>query len=307
MAFLTKYNFSQLSQNLKINIDVSLDMFLKHIYNDAEIYSILNKREIEYLFKYKMLLDDEERFVVEYYNEVPEKEDTKNFVFNKGGKMKYHLISDCKLITKDYLDFNIPEEIKNIGNEAIQEYREWFNTNNFGDKYRKKQIDTNKIIFAFNSKYPKKYNIQRIEDNSNLLVLEQPNSTYKLIDQEYDFEKLKKELTKLKMDWQYNFPCKTTRIIAKFKHLITKSDEEINTKISEIFSEVFILNFGMDNLKRQFQISKDITYRIINLILEHIKWTYNLNEKNFDKRTLERFGLECCLSCLKEVEKNGYS
>ena len=98
MAFLTKYNLSQLSQKLEINVDISLEMFLEHIYNDVDIYSILNKREVEYLFKYKMLLDDEQKFVVEYYNEVPEKEDSKNFVFNKGGKMKYHFIWQLKSI-----------------------------------------------------------------------------------------------------------------------------------------------------------------------------------------------------------------
>lgn len=307
MAFLTKYNLSQLCQSLEINTEVSLDMFLKHIYNDNEIFSILNKREIEYLFKYKMLLNDEVKFIVKYYKEIPEKLDTKNFVFNKGGKMKYHLISNCKLIVKDYLDFNIPEEIKDKGDDAIKEYRDWFNTNNFGEKYRKKDIDKNQIIFHFNAKYPKKYGIKLIEDNSNILIIEQPNSTNENVDFDYNFEKVKAELSKLKLDWQYNFPCKTTRIIAKFKYLVTKSDKEINDKISELFSDVFISNFGLDNLKQQFKLSKIITNQIITLILEHIKWTYNLQEKNFDYQTLEKFGLECCSSCSKEVQKNGCS
>ena len=82
MAYLTKYNLSKLCQKLEVKEEISLDLFIEHIYNDKEIYYILNKREIEYLFIYKMVLEDENKFIVEYYNEVPEREDTKSFVFN---------------------------------------------------------------------------------------------------------------------------------------------------------------------------------------------------------------------------------
>lgn len=303
MAFLTKYNLSQLCQKLNVNVEVSLEMFLEHIYNDREIYSMLNKREIEYLFKYKMLLDDEEKFVVEYYQEVPEKEDTKKFVFNKGGKMKYHLSPQCKLISKDYLDFNIPEEIKAIGDNAISEYRDWFNQNNFGDKFRNKTIDKNAIIFAFNSKYPSKYNIKPIEDNSNLLVIEQPNSKHENVDYEHNADTTKIKLEKLKNEWNANFPCGVTRVIAKFKHLLNKTDDEIENKISELFRPVFIQNYGMQNLKNKFILSKRLTTEIITLLLDQIKWTYNQKEKDFDNSTLEKFGLECCLSCIKEYKQ----
>lgn len=258
MAFLTKYNLGQLSQKLEINIDISLAMFLQHIYDDPEIYAILNKFEIEYLFKYKMLLEDEKTFAVEYYQEVPEKEDTKSYVFNKGGKIKYHLSPSCKLINKDYLDFKIPNDIKNKGDHAIQEYRDWFNSNKFGDRFRNKEIDKNTIITAFNSKYPNKYNISPIEDNSNLLIIEQPNSTIREVKNSYDYENTKRAVNKLKYEWQKNFTCGVTKTIAKFKHLSTKTDEEIKAKISELFSNVFIDNYGIDKLKSKFQLSKKL-------------------------------------------------
>lgn len=127
MAYLAKYNLSQLCQSLEVKCEINLETFLKYIYNDKEIFFILNKREIEYIFVYRMLHDDEKKFIVEYYKEVPEKEDTKTRVFNKGGKMKYHLTSNCKLLKKDYLDFNIPSEIIEISNQnknddAVNEY-----------------------------------------------------------------------------------------------------------------------------------------------------------------------------------------
>ena len=302
MAYLTKYNLGKLCQKIDINIDVSMEMFIEHIYNDKEIYFILNKREIEYLFIYKMLLDDEEKFIVEYYNEVPEKEDTKSLVFNKGGKTKYHLIPNCKLLKKDYLDFNIPSELKEQGDDAIEEYRDWFRSNNFGERFKQKEISKETIIKAFNLKYPIKYNIKPIEDNSNLLVIYIPNSTSRHLEEKFDVESFRIELNDLKLVWQNTFQCKVSRTFSKFKYLLAKSDEEIIGKMGEIFSENFVKNYGLNNLKNKFEISKTLTYRLIELLLEYIKWTYNLENKDFNILTLEKFGLECCHSCKTETE-----
>jgi len=54
-------------------------------------------------------------------------------------------------------------------------------------------------------------------------------------------------------------------------------------------------------LKDKFQISKKLTYELIDLLLEYIKWTYKAENKNFDELTLEKFGLECCHTC-KNIE-----
>lgn len=300
MAYLTKYNLSKLCQKLEIKVDISLDMFLEHIYDDKEIFFILNKREVEYLFIYKMLLDDEEKFFVEYYDEVPEKEDTKNMVFNKGGKMKYHLSPSCKLLKKDYLDFNIPEDIKEKGDNAVEEYREWFRINNYGEKFKNKEIDKEFIIRAFNLKYPSKYDIKRIEDNSNLLVIEIPNSNIKHLESEFDLENFKIKLNELKLMWQNTFQCKVSRTFSKFKYLLTKTDAEIISKMGDIFSKEFVENYGIVNLKNKFEISKNLSYKIIELLLDYIKWTYKLENKDFNNLTLETYGLECCYFCKSE-------
>lgn len=300
MAYLTKYNLSKLCQKLEVKEEISLDLFIHHIYNDKEIYYILNKREIEYLFIYKMVLENENKFVVEYYNEVPEREDTKSFVFNKGGKTKYHLNQNCTLLKKDYLDFNIPEDIKSKGDNAIDEYREWFRLNNFGEKFKNKEISKDEIIRAFNFKYPKMYDIKPIEDNSNLLVVEIPNSTNLYLKENFDLEKFKIELTEIKLAWQNTFQCKVSRTFSKFKYLLAKSDEEITTKMGEIFSQDFVKNYGIENLKDKFQISKNLTYKLIDLLLDYIKWTYKADNKSFDALTLEKFGLECCHICKNE-------
>lgn len=301
MAYLTKYNLGKLTQKIEINVEISLDIFLQHIYNDREIYYILNKREIEYLFIYKMLLEDEQKFIIEYYNDVPEKIDNKYLVYNKGGKMKYHLNHHCKLLKKDYLDFNIPQDIRYKGDSAINEYREWFRENDFGGKFKSKQIFKQDIINAFNSKYPAKYGIGIIEDSSNLLAIEIPNSNIRNVDSEFNLENFKINLNEIKLIWNNTFQCKVSRTFSKFKYLLAKSDQEIITKMSEIFSEKFVENYGIEKLKGKFEISKVLSYKLIELILDYIKWTYKLETKDFDIVTLEKFGLECCYSCEKDI------
>lgn len=278
-------------------------MFLKHIYNDKEIYFILNRMEIEYLFKYKMMLEDEKKFFVEFYNEVPEREDTKTFVFNKGGKTKYHLTSECKLLKKDYLDFNIPSEIQDLGDNAISEYRNWFRTNNYGERHKQGEIGKEKIIRDFNIKYPAKYGIKPIEDNSNILVIEIPNSSNNNLKREFDLQKFKEKINVLKEKWYNSFQCKVSRTFAKFKHLLKKSDDEIREKMTELFSEQFADNYGIENLRKKFEISKNLNYQIISELLEYFKWTYKIDIKDFDNLTLEKFGLECCNNC-KNEDKN---
>lgn len=306
MAYLTKYNLSKLCQKLQVNEDISLETFIKYIYDDKEIFFILNKVEIEYLFIYRMLLADEKSFFINYYKEIPEGIDTKTMVFNKGGKVKYHLTSKCELLSKDYLDFNIPRDILKISKERkteniIQEYRSWFENMKFAEKYKNQEITKESIIRRYNLKYCAKYDVKEIVEDSNILIVEAKNSNNQSIKHSFDVNAFKKELKEAKLQWQNVFNCKTNRIIAKFKNLENKSDEEISDKMTQVFSSTFVKNYKIRNFRDKFSTSKKLTRPIIKLILEYLKWSYNLDTKDFDKITLENFGLQCCYVCKKKA------
>lgn len=309
MAFLTKHNLGRLSQKIHINVTITLEMFVEHIYTDPEVFYMLNKREIEYLFIYKMLITDEAMFIAEYYNDVPEKIDTKTMVFNKGGKMKYHLDNDCSFLLKDYTDFRIPDEIQTLGNNVVDEYREWFKQKNYAERIKAKEIDIKFIVREFNQLFPVKYHFEPINENSKLILIEIPNSKTLEVNDTFDKAKFQAELTLLKDQWNKEFPCKITKIMSKFKHLLLSTDNEIQAKMTEVFSPNFVKNYGMEKLKKKLQVSKEITYKITKLILEYFKWNYNSESKSFDVLTLETFGLECCLSCYqrsRNIEQSQY-
>jgi hypothetical protein len=297
MAYLTQYSYSKLCQIVEINFEINLTSFLEHIYDDKELYVIFNKRDLVYLFKYKLILEDENKFCIEYFQPIPEREDTKEWVFNKGGKTKFHADANCKLLKKDYIDFHIPNEIRELGLDAIDEYRQWFQSNNFAEKYKAKAISKDFIILAFNSKYPKLYGIALIANNSNLLVVEKPNSNNVKVEKEFDYACFKGRLDYLKTKFNHEFPCKNTRILSKFRHLSGKPDIAIKEALSDIFSEDFATNYGINKINNKFNSAKEIINEIISLLLEYLRWKFDFKEKEFDKVTLETFGLECCRAC----------
>ncbi|MDA7762296.1 hypothetical protein N8927_03820 [Crocinitomicaceae bacterium] len=303
MAHLTKYNFGKLCRSVNLKNTIDRDTFLKHCYDDPDIYYMLNKLEVEYLFKYRNILKDEKSFYEEYYSVIPEKEDTKEFVFDKGGKTKYHHTSACELIKKDYLDFNIPVEIRELGDDAIHEYRDWFQHQGYAEQYKLGKLDKNKIIRNFNGKYPSKYGFKPIAENSNILIVEVPNSNNKEIKTKFNLDEFKEKIDVLKAKWEYEFQSKTAVKFSKFKHLLTATDDEINDKMTEVLasdryrSEDFIANYGINNLKKKFAIAKKLNNEIISELLTYFKWTYNIDSKDFDTLTLEKFGLKCCYKC----------
>ena len=153
-------------------------------------------------------------------------------------------------------------------------------------------------------KFPPKYNISVLNENYKLIT-DIKNSSDKQIEETFENDTFLANLEHLVKKHENTFSCKTTRILSKFDFLAEKTDAEIKLKISELFSDVFIENYGMDRLKTLFKQSKNIKYDIIKNLLYYFKWTYKLKEKNFDTITLENFGLVCCGGC--KINENGIS
>lgn len=298
MAHLTNYTFSKLCRKLNINQEIDLDLFLIKVFNDPKVFRIFNKYEVKYLFNYKQLLEDFEGFSKNYFIEVPEKEDSKRLVFEKGGKLKYHLNNECELINNNFIDFNIPPEITNLGDKIVDEFREWFKFKGYAEAYFNHQLDLSKLVFDYNIKFPKQYNLPVLNEGYKLIT-EISNSNNKETEDAFDYNTFLIKIEHLVKKHENTFSCKTTRILCKFDHLMNKSDAEIKSKISELLSDQFIDNYGMDKLKNLFKEAKNMKYEIITEILNYFKFTYKLKEKNFENITLEKFGLVCCGGCKK--------
>ena len=298
MAYLTNYTFSKLSRKLEVKQEIDLELFLNKVYNDPKIFRLFNKFEIRYLFVYKQLLESLETFQKTYYLFVPEREDTKKLVFEKGGKLKYHLNKECRLINNNFIDFTIPIEITEKGDIIVQEYRDWFKSKGYAEDYFLKKLDLSKVVFDYNMIFPPRYGVSPLNENYKL-IMDIANSNDIKVEENFDFDLFLSNIDHLEKKHENIFSCKTSRILSKFDYLLNKSDYEIKQKISELFCDEFIDNFGMNKLKNLLNEAKNIKYEIMVNLLNFFKWTYKLSEKDFEPFILEKFGLVCCEGCKK--------
>lgn len=302
MAYLTKHTYSKLCNELKINIEIDLDFYIDYIFDDPQIFFIFNKLFLKRLFIYRCLIEDEKTFIAEYYDYVPERFDTNRYVFERAGSLKYHLSDACPFLKKDFIGFKVPEDIQELGDEIVQEYRDWFKSKRYSEKYFEGTLDSKAVVFSYNSKFPPKYNVPVLNENYDI-VKQIANSSFINIEESFNENVFKENLEKLKEEYYNYFSCPVLRLISKYDYLHNKEETEIRETFENIdsLSPNFIETYKMSNLKEKFKISNKITSKISQELLSYIRWKYNFKEKSFDEITLEKLGLECCGNC-KEMQ-----
>lgn len=183
MPFITKSNYKRILRKININSIVidDVDLYKKPIY-------FLSSWEVKYLLIMKSLLKNPEKFEVEVYQKVINK-DTLKYVYESELSPAYHNKKDCERLNSTYRNFEIPDEIKeraklkcenNNWNEqeseleikkAIEHFRHWFkiNINLFNE-------DLPEFIKQLDIRWNIQRNVNEIEkDNSGIEDIENLN------------------------------------------------------------------------------------------------------------------------------------
>ncbi len=311
MAFITKSNLNSACNHLILPIDITPDDFVKYIYDDIQIYYILNKLELKKIFKTRMMLNEDGELSIKYLKPIDKKILVeRGFAFTeKEFSPKYHLSQDCQFMKNDYINFYTPIEIRDLDvklktDKYSNEYKRWLSSNHFRDRLQNGLISGDAIISAFNNKYTKApYNVKPIKKISELII-QAPNSSFLEFNMtSFDKEDMVNKLNELKKEFFNMFASPTSRTMSKHKYLLKKSNKEIEEKIDGIFKKGFTKNYGIDNLKEKFEQAERIVRGIVDLLLEYVYWYYKFDEKEFNSFTLETLGFECCSYCKKEFDK----
>jgi hypothetical protein len=106
MAYITNANYKRIIDkiNLKEIGNIESDVYKKPIY-------FLNKSEVKYLQAMQILLKDPEKFAIEVYKPIINK-DTLKYVFESKQPACYHEDQDCPNLHSVFRNFEIPAEIK---------------------------------------------------------------------------------------------------------------------------------------------------------------------------------------------------
>ncbi|KAB7730233.1 hypothetical protein F5984_13755 [Rudanella paleaurantiibacter] len=120
MPFITQSNFSRIVGEMPTSEEIQGELYKTPIY-------FFNKTERYRLLRIKQFLQLGEDKLVKVFIKV-EREDTQSWIF-EGGKPAYHKSTDCSTLNGEYVNFPIPEEIKE--KNQVKEFREWFKENSY--------------------------------------------------------------------------------------------------------------------------------------------------------------------------------
>lgn len=310
MAFVTNSTFnlltSKIGQLISVDFDDSLDFYTNNIFSDKRTYFLFNKLELSKLFTAKSILEDEKKFINIYFSELNIREDNKLFVFSKGGKYKFHLYEDCESLNKDYVDFRVPEEIRDSGDDAINDFRNWFVQNKFKDKYLQnfenfvdnKELDKY-VVSLYNNLFPSKYNIKKLHDDY-VFATEMKSSGKTEIKQNLQLNELLSfiDFSMVKRDILINKGDVIKRL-TKYDWMLDKDRTQIEYTISEKIHPSFIKNYGYNKLIALWREHKEIKDAVYEKLIDYFKTIYKFDEKNFENVDLEALGMAKCRFCEK--------
>lgn len=138
VVYLTKYSFLYLCR-CQIEVEVKKEelynIFKKYIIDDYGVYKIFNSSEIKNFIAQLSFLKEDEMveedvvIILKQYNRITERKDSYTHIYDKGGKIKYHLYQDCIAMKEKYVDFRVPSEFhtliepKNLQNFLSQHHK----------------------------------------------------------------------------------------------------------------------------------------------------------------------------------------
>lgn len=269
MSYITVSNAMKVLASINFDACKELvgDPYKKPIY-------FFNKREIQLLLGLKELYRDPEYFVLEYYRPIVT-EDKYVYVY-EGIQPAYHAGNECERLHSNFKNFKIPESIKQNGQQAVIEFREWFK------KHQKEFYEKPDVFEAlFYSKFGFKaekvdYENSGIEEKENL-----------------DLTELEQRINGILTEAGRFFrECDAVHqnIIRRFGKMTFWA--YINKEIYSNDTEI-----GDDDLKA-FLRGYDIQFKkpIKMLLKEYYRELYN-PEKKFEGQLLEALGFRPCGAC----------
>lgn len=133
--FITSSNFKKLVFASKIWIHSEISEVYREIFDKANVSNLINHNEARRIRKVILFLQEsEERLIsLEAQNKFtsgrkPLNSSTGNFLF-ESGPPKYHTSSSCETLSKDFDNFEVPEEVISRGEDEVKAFRDFARAN----------------------------------------------------------------------------------------------------------------------------------------------------------------------------------
>lgn len=289
MAYITKANSKRILRKINLNDipDIEGEVYKKPIY-------FLSKWETKYLLLMQSLLKEPEKFAIEVYHPVVNK-DTFQYVFESEQPPSYHSNKNCERLTSKFKNFEIPFEIKARARERglnegkseqeileleihqVEVFRAWFKEN-----FEIFNSDTEEFLKKLDIRWNIQRNVNEIErNNSGVESIENLN----LAELEVEIDKIISEAGRYfvnNKDKQH--------IIRRFQKLTFLAYRKGRIDINDT-------ELTDDELK-EFLLEYDTKFKkpIKELLFQYYRVKYN-PDLSFEGQLLERLNFRSCSVC----------
>ena len=149
MPFVTEFRTNMVLKSLIGEIPENIrewEPYKKSIY-------FLNRLDKTNLIYFKKFCENPIENIDKIYNPI-EVIDRKKYVY-EGAKPSYHKFEDCQFLHSNFVNYPIPDEIREKGDEAVEEFRNWFKESEehfrkFPDQYKLRMFQKYKIEVSIN-------------------------------------------------------------------------------------------------------------------------------------------------------------
>lgn len=286
-AFITKRNLHSILKKVDYN---KIEIFDEGIYY-KKIF-ILGTREKKELLGLKLLLEDINKFTIEYYDEYITY-DKYEFVY-EGIKPAYHCIINCNKLTAKYNNFKIPEIIKKraiekggeqLMKKEVERFRKWFEKNK-SILEENPQLFLNRLSATWFVDIP----IQKVEvANSGIKYFENLNLE-ELVNK---IDNLLRSASKM-----YNeSPDEKQKILKRYgtaAYYFSKAGIKIDEEYLGVLSENQVKDFLKDYEQK-------IKIPLRNALKDYLRVKINPN-LTFEGHLLEKLNFKPCSLCYKEID-----
>lgn len=276
MPYVTKFNHALVLKKISgeiVNVDEIFDFYSKEIY----FLNKLDKSNLHYFDSFcRKMINNESITIYEEFKSI----DTKEFVF-EGGKPSYHKYENCIKLHSNFVNLKIPENIKRLGAEAVNEFRLWVKAN-----YELFEKDYE----AFKMRYRLQFK------NSELLLVNYTNSGFDYVE-DYNKEILNSRIDSLLYNAAQYFKQDQDK-----KNLLTKYQRATFLAFKpEPLDECF--NFSDEDAKA---ILKEYFYMFIEPVkfylneLIKVKYKGKITSFDFGESLLKSLNFNPCNHCYDE-------
>lgn len=305
MAFLSRYTFSKLTSIIEpvSQREVTKDFFCKNIFNNEFLYHVFNRADLKKFYVTAFILKNDLNTAVLKY--VEEQQDNYRWVFQQGGKLRYHIHPDCEGLKANFEDFQIPFDYNSLQNGIVlvKKYREWFKQYKFRERFSNDPSVIHTIVKQYNTFFAPENNLEPIQPDDILYIGLKSKKAKNSFTIEKTFNQIEfeRELNVL-LDYRIDLCCCKTKVfLSRYDFLYNKTNDEIDSYLNGKLDSIFLINYGYDNLKFFLEQHFKLRNRCQELIMSYIKWRYNLPGKDFNVVSLEDFNLRCCILCKNRV------